>query len=329
MIGKTIPEAFPDGRFSQIATAIGQVISDGKTIVLARQPAAFQNGITQLHDIKMAPERDAAGNIVSVLGIGRDMTEFYRLQDSLHYSQEMLTAAQKLALLGSWDWNVVDDRIECSEMAYEIYTPDKRPAEPVFEDFKSWLHPDDLERVLSAIQLAFEQDTRFDLHYRVVSISKGIRTVHAQGTVFRDMNGKPVRMVGAVQDITERKRMEDALRLSEAQSRDHDRLLQAVLESSPEVIVFALNCEYHYLAFNDKHRATMQAIWGKDIAVGMNMLDVIGTHPDREKARQGFDRALSGEALSSKMPTATKQLCVCTGRISLRRFAARMARQSG
>lgn len=296
VIGKTIPEVFPDGRFSQFVTTIAQVISDGRTIVLARQLAPLENGKTQLHDIKMAPERDAAGNIVSVLGIGRDMTEFYRLQDSLYYSQEMLTAAQKMALLGSWDWNIVDDRVECSEMAYEIYTPDKRPTEPVFEDFKSWLHPDDLESVLSAIQLAFERDTPFDFNYRVTSVSKGIRTVHARGTVFRDMNGNPIRMVGMVQDITERKRMEDALRVSEAQSRDHDRLLQAVLESSPEVIVFALDCDYRYLAFNDKHRATMQAIWGKDITVGMNMLEVIGTHPDREKARQWFDRALSDEA---------------------------------
>lgn len=97
-------------------------------------------------------------------------------------------------------------------------------------------------------------------------------------------------------DITERKRMEDTLRASEAQTRNHDRLLQAVLESSPEVIVFALDREYRYLAFNDKHRVTMLAIWGKSITVGMNMLDVIGTHPDREKARQGFDRALTGEA---------------------------------
>ncbi|MDD2686741.1 MAG: diguanylate cyclase [Gallionella sp.] len=97
-------------------------------------------------------------------------------------------------------------------------------------------------------------------------------------------------------DITEHKRLVDTLRASEAKSSNHDRLLQAVLESSPEVIVFALDHKYRYLAFNDKHRATMLAIWGKEIAVGMNMLDVIGTHPDREKARQGFDRALTGEA---------------------------------
>lgn len=225
-----------------------------------------------------------------------DITERKHLENVSRRSKEILADAQKLAQLGSWDWNVVEDRVEWSEMAYEIYTPDKRPAEPSFEDFKSSLHPDDLDRVVSAVQLAFERDAPFDLDHRVVSVSKGVRTVHAQGKVFRDTDGKPVRMVGTVQDITERKLMENRLRTSEAQSRAHDRLLQAVLESSPEVIVFALDRDYRYLAFNDKHRATMSAIWGKEIAVGMNMLDVIGSHTDRGKAKQGFDRALTGEA---------------------------------
>ncbi len=112
----------------------------------------------------------------------------------------------------------------------------------------------------------------------------------------RDESNQITGVLAIGTDITERKQMEDRLRASEVRTRDHATLLQAVLESSPEVIVFALDRDYQYLAFNDKHRATMSAIWGKEIAIGVNMLDVIGAHPDREKARQGFDRALMGEA---------------------------------
>lgn len=112
----------------------------------------------------------------------------------------------------------------------------------------------------------------------------------------RDESNQITGVLAIGTDITERKQMEDMLRASEVRTRDHATLLQAVLESSPEVIVFALDCDYQYLAFNEKHRATMYAIWGKEIAIGVNMLDVIGTHPDREKARQGFDLALMGEA---------------------------------
>ncbi|MBV1786730.1 EAL domain-containing protein [Marinobacterium sp. D7] len=90
-------------------------------------------------------------------------------------------------------------------------------------------------------------------------------------------------------DVTERKRFEEAL-------QERGDLLHAVIESSPEIIVFALDASYRYLSFNDKHRQAMRAIWGKEITVGMSMLDVIGNHPDREEAKRGFDRALSGES---------------------------------
>ncbi|MEK6266192.1 MAG: PAS domain S-box protein [Clostridium sp.] len=77
-----------------------------------------------------------------------------------------------------------------------------------------------------------------------------------------------------------------------------NNLLSAILESSPEIIVFALDHNYCYLAFNIKHKNTMKSIWGKEIQIGMNMLDVIGTHEDHEKAKINFDRALSGESFT-------------------------------
>lgn len=73
-------------------------------------------------------------------------------------------------------------------------------------------------------------------------------------------------------------------------------VLQAVLESSPEVIVFALDREYRYLAFNERHREAIRGIWGQEIGLGMSMLDVISRSEDREKARAGFDRALAGHS---------------------------------
>jgi diguanylate cyclase (GGDEF)-like protein/PAS domain S-box-containing protein len=73
-------------------------------------------------------------------------------------------------------------------------------------------------------------------------------------------------------------------------------LLQAILESSPNVIIFALDSEYNYLAFNHEHKTVMHAIWGKDIALGMNMLEVIIREDDYQKAKHLFDRALSGES---------------------------------
>lgn len=100
----------------------------------------------------------------------------------------------------------------------------------------------------------------------------------------------------AVRDVTERKRIEAALAASEARHRENSSLLKAVLENSPDLIVFALDKDYHYLAFNERHREAMRTLWGCDISLGMNIFDLFGEHRDREKARLAFDRALAGES---------------------------------
>ncbi|MDD2266867.1 sensor domain-containing diguanylate cyclase [Sulfuricurvum sp.] len=79
------------------------------------------------------------------------------------------------------------------------------------------------------------------------------------------------------------------------QSTTNPNLLQAILESSPNVIIFALDTAYEYLAFNHEHKKAMQAIWGKEIEPGLNMLEIISRKDDYQKAKTLFDRALGGE----------------------------------
>ena len=72
-------------------------------------------------------------------------------------------------------------------------------------------------------------------------------------------------------------------------------VLRAVLESPPDIVIFALDREYRYLAFNQNHARAIKSIWGVDVRVGDSMLEVIGRIDDRDKARRNFDRALAGE----------------------------------
>ena len=90
-------------------------------------------------------------------------------------------------------------------------------------------------------------------------------------------------------DITARKHAETII-------TESNRLINSVLESNPEVIIFALDNHYRYLVFNKKHKEVMKNIWGKEITAGMDILvEVIGNPEDREKAKINFDRTLRGE----------------------------------
>jgi diguanylate cyclase (GGDEF)-like protein/PAS domain S-box-containing protein len=239
--------------------------------------------------------RDHAG-VPFIWSIVEDVTERKQAEDELRRREEEF----RVLVENSPDVVVRFDR----ELRRTYISPQWEKVNGIAIADALGKRPSELATVVSASAQAFEAELRRTLESgQPNEIEIGGNDHEGEWKYFAlrvvpelDAEGAVASLLTVANDVTERKRMEDALRVSEAQSRDHDRLLQAVLESSPEIIVFVLDRNYRYLAFNDKHRATMSAIWGKEIAVGMNMLDVIGAHPDREKAKQGFDRAMTGEA---------------------------------
>jgi len=81
--GKRLGEAFPDGRFAVLEAAIDQVIASGEPALFVRQLVPAENGEMHIHDINLVPEFDETGCIASVLGIGRNMTDIYRMQETI------------------------------------------------------------------------------------------------------------------------------------------------------------------------------------------------------------------------------------------------------
>ncbi len=129
-------------------------------------------------------------------------------------------------------------------------------------------------------------------------------------------DGKIIGAVVTFLDITERVETQNALAEKDRLLREelekeleerkeslenienYNTLLTAIMESSPDVILFALDSEYNYLAFNNMHKNVIKNIWGKEIKTGMNMLEILGNHPDSVKAKESFDRALGGESFT-------------------------------
>jgi len=94
-------------------------------------------------------------------------------------------------------------------------------------------------------------------------------------------------------DITERKNAQRDLKLSEERYRKDLLLLNSIFESPVDIIVFSLDVNFCYTAFTKYHAQTMKIIWGVDIQLGMNMLNIITKLEDREKAKRNFERVLA------------------------------------
>jgi len=96
-------------------------------------------------------------------------------------------------------------------------------------------------------------------------------------------------------DISEQKQAEAELKNSREASANLNTLLNAILESPQDMVVFALDNKYCYTAFTKAHKLVMKSLWGVDIKVGDNMLDYISRSQDRNKAQNSFGRCLQGE----------------------------------
>jgi two-component system cell cycle sensor histidine kinase/response regulator CckA len=144
-----------------------------------------------------------------------DMTARYEAQEDLAANEAKLAEAQQIAHLGSWEWEIAADRVTWSDELYRIYGV--RP-EDVLGSYGSYLekvHADDRARVARVIETALTERRPWTVDYRIVQPGGELRMIHARGEIVLDEDGRPAVVHGTCQDVTDNRRVEDALRATE------------------------------------------------------------------------------------------------------------------
>jgi PAS domain S-box-containing protein len=218
-----------------------------------------------------------------------DITDRKRTEEALRLTQLRLDSAMQAGNIAWWemDWktgNVIFDERKAQMLGYPVEQFSH------YSDFTQLVHPDDYQPIMQAMRdLISGINKQYDVDYR-------IRTHNGEYLWFHDIgaisdyasDGSPSKVTGLVIDITGRKQAEEKLKQSGS-------LLRSMIESPQSIIIFSLDLNLRYLAFNSSHQQTIKAIWGVDIRPGMSMLAVISIEIDRKKAERNFKRALSGE----------------------------------
>src|SRR5574341_1331332 len=133
-------------------------------------------------------------------------------REALETQERQLREAQAVADIGSWEWDLVTDAIAWSQELYRIRGMPPESFRPTFANVAALIHPEDRERVEREIADARAQRRPFETEYRTVLPDGGVRHLLSRGRVEVDGTGRPVRMIGTIQDITERKGVELARR---------------------------------------------------------------------------------------------------------------------
>ena len=225
-LGKRDADFLPPDIVAIIERNDAAVMAGGVTVV-NEEPIPMRDGLHIFLSTK-DPLRDANGAVIGLVGLSQDITERKRIEAALQDSKASLQIALEAGQMGAWQWDIVTDTLDASEIFRQTYGFGADTALKYAMKLER-IPAEDLTAVQDALQRSLAEHSDFAMEHRVVSRNGAVRWVAVRGRLFYGEDGQPTRMIGASQDITERRTREaelDALntRLQRAMQETHHRI---------------------------------------------------------------------------------------------------------
>ncbi len=268
LLGKTFMSLIHKDDREKVATAIENVYRPPYTGYV-RGRAMTKDGWRWQAWMNTAVLNDQ-NEVVEIVAVGRDITERKQIEDDLKRSEATLAEAQRITHLGSWEWIVATDRVYWSDETYRILGLDPKEFTVTLEAFYDYIHPDDRQFVQRSVDEALRERKPLEISYRILRPDGTQRTLDSRAKTEYDQSGAPVRMVGAIQDVTERQQAVEALQESEAKARsvvedlrESEERFRIALKDS-QITVFSQDLDLRYTwIYNPHPDLTVESVLGK------------------------------------------------------------------
>ena len=149
-----------------------------------------------------------------LIGVGTDVSEQKQAEVELRDSKTILTKAQQIAHVGSWEYDYKSDRMKCSDETFRIFGFQPGEIEPTLGLFYNMVHRDDFQLLMDRIEDVKKLHIALSIDLRILDSNGVQRFIHEQAEMTFDSDGVPAKWIGTIHDITQRKRTEEELQQS-------------------------------------------------------------------------------------------------------------------
>ncbi len=150
-------------------------------------------------------------------------------EDLLRIEKAILSRTERIAHVGSWEWDIATDTVTWSDELFRIFQRDPQEGAPRLAEHQAFYLPDDMARLQKAVEAAVAEGTPYELELRAIRKDGMTRVCKVYGEAEKGQVGRAIRLFGSLQDITEQKQAEETLRESEKHYR-------TLVESIPGIV---------------------------------------------------------------------------------------------
>src|SRR5262245_29592740 len=234
VIGKSITILIPEGHEHEEPAILAR-LKAGERIEHYETVRVRKDGTLLDISLTVSPIIGPGGEIIGASKIARDISESRKARQAIVEYAARLNLALAASHLGDWSWDATTDLVTMSDTAARIF--EIPPGEQItWTELRSLLRPVDRERAKQAVEEALEQHTDFNIEYGVVRSDNTEVWVSSRGRGLYDDDGRPLGMLGFVQDTTSRRTTEETLRRARAEAEqaaaENERLYRQAEESS-------------------------------------------------------------------------------------------------
>ncbi|MCM4165645.1 MULTISPECIES: PAS domain S-box protein [unclassified Arenibacter] len=167
--------------------------------------------------------KNADGEIIGSLSVASDITATKKAENELLRKNQVLNFAERLTMIGNWQWNTITDQVSWSANLYKIFGLDAGQQELTYDTYFSFVHPEDKELVTNHVQMAIKEKSFPDLIHRIQLRDGTVKNIQLLAEIMTNDIGEVIELIGSCQDITEQRMAEKKFR--------------GLLESAPDAMV--------------------------------------------------------------------------------------------